>query len=85
MRVRQPDMTVWFDLAPEIAAARLADARLPDKFEAQPQAFFTRVAQGYADRLQADPQRFARIDAGQGREAVWSDVKQVFVGRGWLP
>lgn len=81
----QPDLTVWFDLAPEEAAKRLAGARVPDKFEAQPVEFFRRVAQGYADRLQADPQRFARIDAGQGREAVWSDVKQVFVGRGWLP
>ena len=81
----QPDLTVWFDLAPEEAAKRLAGARVPDKFEAQPVEFFRRVAQGYADRLQADPQRFARIDAAQGREAVWSDVKQVFVGRGWLP
>ena len=81
----QPDLTVWFDLAPEEAAKRLAGARVPDKFEAQPVEFFRRVAQGYADRLKVDPQRFARIDAGQGREAVWSGVKQVFVGRGWLP
>ena len=81
----QPDLTIWFDLLPEEAAKRLAGARVPDKFEAQPVEFFRRVAQGYADRLEADPQRFARIDAGQGREAVWSDVKQVFVGRGWLP
>jgi dTMP kinase len=81
----QPDLTIWFDLLPEEAAKRLAGARVPDKFEAQPVEFFRRVAQGYADRLDADPQRFARIDAGQGREAVWSDVKQVFTGRGWLP
>ena len=81
----QPDLTIWFDLLPEEAAKRLTGARVPDKFEAQPVEFFRRVAQGYADRLEADPQRFARIDAAQGREAVWSDVKQVFVGRGWLP
>ncbi len=81
----QPDLTIWFDLVPEEAAKRLADARVPDKFEAQPVEFFRRVAQGYADRLKADPQRFTRIDAGQGREAVWSDVKQVFAARGWLP
>ena len=34
--VREPDLTIWFDLAPEIAAGRLAGARVPDKFEAQP-------------------------------------------------
>ncbi len=81
----QPELTVWFDLAPEEAAKRLAGARLPDKFEAQPVEFFRRVAQGYEDRLKASPQRFARIDASQAREAVWSDVKNVFVTKGWLP
>ena len=81
----QPDLTVWFDLAAEEAARRLAGARVPDKFEAQPVEFFRRVAQGYAERLQADPKRFARIDASLPREAVWRDVKQVFVAKGWLP
>ena len=39
----QPHITLWFDLAPEIAAQRLAGARVPDKFEAQPVEFFSRV------------------------------------------
>ena len=81
----QPDLTVWFDMAAEEAAKRLVGARVPDKFEAQPVEFFRRVAQGYAGRLQADPQRFARIDASLPRDAVWLDVKQVFVAKGWLP
>ncbi|MES2511456.1 MAG: dTMP kinase [Pseudomonadota bacterium] len=81
----QPQLTVWFDLAPEEAAKRLAGARLPDKFEAQPVEFFRRVAQGYRDRLNAEPQRFARIDASQSRDAVWTDVRQVFADKGWLP
>jgi dTMP kinase len=80
----QPDLTVWFDLAPEEAAQRLAGARVPDKFEAQPVEFFRRVAQGYADRMAQDPGRFARIDASRAREAVWSSVHQVFTGKGWL-
>lgn len=81
----QPDLTVWFDLAAEAAAERLVGARVPDKFEAQPVEFFRRVAQGYASRLQAEPERFARIDASPSRDAVWLDVKQVFVAKGWLP
>ena len=80
----QPDLTVWFDLNPLEAAKRLAGARVPDKFEAQPVEFFTRVVQGYADRQQAEPSRFARIDAAQSREAVWQDVFNVFKSRGWL-
>lgn len=38
--LRQPDMTLWFDLAPDVAAARLSQARAPDRFEAQPLEFF---------------------------------------------
>ena len=83
-KLLQPDLTVWFDLNPLEAATRLAGARVPDKFEAQPVEFFSRVAQGYADRQQAEPSRFARVDAAQSREAVWQDVLNVFTNKGWL-
>ncbi|NWG76435.1 MAG: dTMP kinase, partial [Rubrivivax sp.] len=45
---RQPDLTFWFDLDPAQAAARRAAARVPDRFECQDAAFFTRVRDGYA-------------------------------------
>lgn len=82
--MREPDLTVWFDLAPEIAAERLAGARVPDRFEAQPVEFFRRVAQGYADRAAAAPQRFARLDAAQDRHRVWQQLTSAFVRKGWL-
>ena len=80
----QPNLTIWFDLAPEEAAKRLTGARIPDKFEAQPVEFFRRVAQAYAARLQGDPQRFARIDAAQTRQKVWEAVLGVMRQKGWL-
>jgi dTMP kinase len=83
-KLRQPDLTLWFDLAPDIAAARLAGARAPDKFESQPVEFFRRVAAGYAARLAADPARFARIDADRSREAVGQSVAAAVRERGWL-
>jgi dTMP kinase len=82
--LRQPDVTVWFDLAPAIAARRLAGARVPDKFESQPQEFFARVASGYAARAAADPQRFLRVDADQPRDAVWRAVHAGLQARGVL-
>jgi len=82
--LRQPDVTVWFELDPAIAAQRLAVARVPDRFESQPQAFFEQVSQGYARRAQADPQRFVRLDAAQSREAVWQQLSQRFLAAGWL-
>ena len=82
--IRQPNLTVWFDLPAEIAAQRLQGARVPDKFEAQPLAFFQRVANGYLQRMQANPDRFARINADNTREGVWYDVLQAMTTRGWL-
>ena len=83
-QLRQPDATLWFDLAPEAAARRLAGARIPDKFESQPVEFFRRVASGYQARMQADPARFERIDADRPREAVWQSVRAGLEKRQWL-
>lgn len=82
--LRQPDLTVWFDLSPAVAAQRLAGARVPDKFEAQPQEFFARVAGGYAARLAGDPRRFLRVAADQSREDVWRDLQAGLRQRGVL-
>jgi len=78
----QPALTVWFDLDPLIAAERLASARVPDKFESQPADFFAAVRAGYARRQSEMPERFARIDAAQTREAVGADVARVIAP--WL-
>lgn len=80
--LRQPELTIWFDLDPAIAAARLATARVPDKFESQPADFFAAVRAGYAQRQAEMPDRFARIDAAQSMDAVGADVDRV-VGE-WL-
>jgi dTMP kinase len=80
----QPHTTVWFDLPPAVAAERLAGARVPDKFESQPIAFFENVAAGYARREAEDPARFARINAHQTPAAVWQDVQAALRERGVL-
>jgi len=80
----QPDLTVWFDLPASVAAKRLDGARAPDKFESQPQAFFERVALGYANRLAESPGRFARINADQDASAVWIEVERAVRAKGML-
>lgn len=80
---RQPDLTVWFDLPPAVAAERRAAVRAPDRFEQQDLAFFERVRAGYAARHAADPGRFVRIDSLQPKEAVWADLEQALALRAW--
>ncbi|CAN5680431.1 dTMP kinase [soil metagenome] len=78
----QPDLTIWFDLAPEVAAERLAGARVPDRFESQPVEFFRQVARGYAARATQDPRRFVRIDAAQPRDEVWQQIEAALQSKG---
>jgi len=80
---RQPDLTLWFDLPPEMAAQRRAAARMADRFEQQDLEFFERVRAAYAKRAEAAPQRFVRIDASQSVEAVAAQIVAVMESRGW--
>ena len=79
----QPDLTLWFDLDPALAAARRAAAREPDRFEQQDTAFFTRVRDGYAARATADPARFVRIEAAGAIEQVRAAIGRALSERGW--
>ena len=81
--LRQPDLTVWFDLAPQVAAQRLAAARTPDRFEQLDTAFFARVRQGYAQRAAAASTRFVRIDADAARDDVARQIDAALSARGW--
>lgn len=81
---RQPDLTLWFDIAASTAATRRAAARAPDRFESQDEAFFERVSAGYAARCAADPGRFARLDAGGDLASVWSQVAGALEQRGMV-
>ena len=80
----QPDLTLWFDLPATVAAQRLVGARVPDKFEAQPSAFFEKVSAGYAKRFAQNPARFARIDAQKSPQDVWDEVLAAVRGKGLL-
>ncbi len=65
----QPDLTLLFDVEPEISRARLgraeAQGRTLDKFEREQADFFDRVRAAYLDRARAHPERFRRIDGGR--------------------
>jgi dTMP kinase len=77
----QPDRTYLFDLEPEEAARRRAQARAADRFEAEDLAFFRRVRAGYLARLAADAghteqTRIFPIEAGQGQEQIWKLLEE---------
>ena len=66
----QPDLTLLFDVPLEVARARLADAREPDRFEREGAAFFQRTRDAYHARARACPQRIRIIDSSVDVDAV---------------
>ncbi|MBD9379866.1 dTMP kinase [Achromobacter sp. ACM02] len=65
MQAGQPDRTWLFDVPLEVARARLADAREPDRFEREGAAFFERTREAYHARAEADPKRIRIVDSTQ--------------------
>jgi len=66
----QPDLTLLFDVPPEVSLQRLSTARAPDKFEREGLAFFEQLRSSYLQRAAQFPQRFRVIDANQPLEKV---------------
>ncbi|THF66417.1 dTMP kinase [Pseudothauera nasutitermitis] len=74
----QPDLTLLFDLAPAVAAARVAGTgNAPDRFERERQDFFERVRAGYLARAARAPERFRVIDATRPPEAIRAEIEAV--------
>ncbi len=80
---RQPDLCLWFDIDPALAARRRAAARAADRFESEDIAFFERVRAGYQARADESPHRFARIDAAGSVDDVARDIETALTARGW--
>jgi dTMP kinase len=70
----QPDLTLWFDVDPSLAARRRAQARSADRFEAEDLAFFERVRAGYLARMEEAQRRIVRIDAAADRVNVRAQI-----------
>ena len=71
---RRPDLTFWFDIAPELGAARIRRRR-PDRLEQEDQAFFRRARAVFAERCAAEPQRIWRVDASLPLSMVHDAVR----------
>jgi dTMP kinase len=73
----ESDLTLWFDVAPEVGLARTQRRGSADRMEQNQLDFHQRVHQGFAAIAQAQPQRVVRIDANRSEEAVAQQVQEV--------
>ncbi|WP_414657431.1 dTMP kinase [Deinococcus sp. VB343] len=74
-----PDLTVLLDLDPALGLERAAQRGQPDRLEKADLAFHKRVRAGFLQLAQAEPQRFAVLDAAQSADMVdaqlWAAVE----------
>ena len=73
----QPDLTLLFDVPPEVAEARRSAARAADRFEREADRFFNRVRKAYLDRAQADPKRIRVLDARHSIAELQAEIGQL--------
>ncbi|CAN5446499.1 dTMP kinase [soil metagenome] len=66
-----PDLTVLFDLDPQIGLARLTS---PDRMDRLPLEFHQQVRAGFLREFDADPARWIKIDASQDVLKVVTDL-----------
>ncbi len=59
----EPDLTLLFDLAPELGRERARGARGVDRFEQEGSEFYARVRAAYLERAHTAPARIKVIDA----------------------
>lgn len=69
-----PSHTLLFDLPTSVAIERIQAERGLDRFEAKDAQYHARVRDNYLARAQAEPARFAVIDASQSIDNVEAQV-----------
>ena len=73
----QPDLTLLFDVAPEVGRERANSIKAPDRFEQERNDFFQRVREGYLRRAREDASRIRVIDAGATIERIQRELSGI--------
>ncbi|KDE40034.1 Thymidylate kinase [Nitrincola lacisaponensis] len=81
----RPDLTLLLDVPVEVGLARARQRGELDRFEAEQQRFFEDVRQVYLQRAQAEPERFAIIDATPALNAVQAQIDEALLMRLGVP
>lgn len=77
----RPDLTIVFDLDPEIGLQRARSRGEQNRFEDETLAFMQRVRQAFLDRARVQPSRYAVLDAGRDLEKTQSDLLKILESR----
>lgn len=77
---RLPDIVVYIDVPTDVLNQRLAKRDL-DRFEREGAEFFARIARGFRELREADPQRWIVIDGTMPKDDVELDIRTKVLDR----
>lgn len=80
LRDRLPDIVIYIDVPTDVLNERLAKRDL-DRFEREGAEFFARIAQGFSELQQADPERWIVIDGTMPKDDVEADIHTKVLAR----
>ena len=69
-----PDLTFYLDIDVNLGLQRARARAALDRFEQEEISFFERVRAAYLARIEAFPERYYKVDAGQTLEKVQADL-----------
>jgi dTMP kinase len=75
-----PDLTLLFDVPPDVAEARRSAARTADRFEREADSFFSRVRNAYLDRARGEPARIRVLDARHSIADLQAEIGELLKG-----
>ena len=73
----RPDLTLLLDVPVEVGMRRAQKRGALDRFEQEKQVFFEKVRAGYHQRVKAEPDRFALIDASVPLDQVQAQIAHI--------
>jgi dTMP kinase len=70
----KPDLTLLFDLDPEVGLKRIGEGRDNNRLDREPLAFHQKVRAGFLDLASQEPERWVILDATKAPDALYADA-----------
>ena len=77
LNLPKPDLTILFDLPPDVALERAAKRASLDRFESEPVEFHTRIRKAYLERAKREKERFKIVNSSTNFDGVKEQVLKI--------
>lgn len=77
LNLPKPDLTILYDLPPDVALQRAVQRSALDRFESEPVDFHTRIRNAYLERAKREKERFKIVNSSADFDGVKEQVLKI--------